>query len=299
MQRVQQIKDSTWCLNAQECIPFFFINDNDIVLLDSGHQDPDWETIKSELLDQGLNIKAVISSHTHVDHAGNNKRLQSEYGTEIISSYIEDAFASSSTSAATLYRIVSPYDMDKYFPNMVCKADRVFLPTDKSIQVQGCDFKLYYLPGHTAGHTAIETPDGVLYLGDSIVSDDVVENTKMLTIMNWIDDAASKKQLYSMNHSHYVFAHKGVSTDIRGTIENNEKKKESIASFVVQNLLTKEAWNISEIEQKMWNAFELHTSNYIRQAVYRRNLINCVEYLVYCGKLSREIINGTAIYKVI
>lgn len=298
MKYLKHLKDNTWYLECTVTIPFYFLSEKEVVLLDCGYKEFDGDFLRDVIKDNGLSVRAVINSHTHVDHSGNNNMLRNEFGAEIITSYIEDAVAANTTTLSYIFRLVTPDDAEKDMGHMICKADRVFCPADSFVEVDGARFNLHYLPGHTAGHTAIATPDGVLYLGDALISKATAETTRLMTIMNWAEDAKSKEVIRNLRYPYYVLAHSGVYDEIGSIVDLNEKKKEEILDFIIRCLSEKDGWTHSEIETELYTKLRLHSDSPRRIAMFRRNILNPLEYLVDSERLKREFKNGTYCYSV-
>lgn len=299
MEYFKQIKGNTWYLQCAVSVPIYFLNENTVVMLDCSYREYDGDFIRDVLKETGLTVRAVINSHTHADHTGNNNMLRDEFGAEIIANYVEDALAANPTTLTNLYRLITPGDAEKQLSHLVCKADRVFYPLDRFVEVEGVKFPLHYLPGHTVGHTAIATPDDVLYLGDALISEATLEMSKLMTIMNWAEDARSKERIRNLKYSYYVLAHEGVYDEINTLVDQNIRKKEEILNFILDCLKKKDEWTHSEIEIELYTGLRLHSDSFKRVSMFRRNILNAVEYLVDTGKIKRCFKSGTYYYSVI
>ena len=298
MKDLKRIQGNTWYIDCTEIIPVYFLNEREIVLLDNGLQIPDGDIIRNIIDENDLSVRAVICSHIHPDHTGNSKMLQNEYHAEVIINYIEDALNANPLTISAIYKVFTPGDAERDCSFLIGKADRVFMCGDEYVEVDGVRFGLQYLPGHTAGHTAISTPDDVIYLGDALLSGRMLTEPKLLTIMDWAEDLKSKEKIRQMNYSKYVLAHKGIFDDVKDLVDANIKRKDEVCDYILDVLRSKESWTNSEFEIEFWNRFELHAKDLRRNAMYRRNLMNLIEYLVDCGRIERVFSGGTCYYSV-
>ena len=53
-------------------IPFYKINDNDIIMLDTGLKKGEREIIENVIESNNFKVCGIINSHAHIDHIGNN-----------------------------------------------------------------------------------------------------------------------------------------------------------------------------------------------------------------------------------
>ncbi len=293
-----QVKNSTWYINATVSIPVYFLNDRDVILIDSGYVDRDQEIIKEVLEENNLTVKAAIASHCHVDHVGNFRWLRDTFGTELIVPEIERWIISDTAFIAYLYRPIHAVLLEDDIKHMFFAPDRTYAKDDKEIDICGAKFKLIYAPGHTIGHTLIVTPDDVCYVGDAVVCEDILSKSKMLTCNDWAADFESKKMIEGLNYSTYLLGHSGVCEDIKTLISKNVARRQKLIDIVLDMLRSKPEWTMNEIEVAYYKLAEMHASRIHPMCIYRRNLICLIEYLIVKGFVKCEFIEGTLVYSL-
>lgn len=296
--RWTHVAGSTWTLNVSTTIPVYFINDESVVMLDSGYA-KDRLIIEEEFQKKRLMVVAIIGSHAHVDHCGNHAFFQKEYSCEIIMPEIEAAMLYDYQLLTAAYAPATAEQIREFAPEMKLHADRVFSRRDKCIFIEGQKFELVPLPGHTPGQTGIVTPDDVFYVGDAIVDEQVLDKSKILSIIDWLQDEKSKEYLKTQHHKKYVLAHSGAHDEIVQIVQKNEEKKNRIAGEVKGWLKSKESWTQNEIAQFAWTNMNLRSKRIYIQTVFLRNLNSVLRYLVETGNISCEFQNGTYFYRCI
>ena len=131
-------------------IPIPAFADNYLWLLHDGQQalvvDPgDAAPVQRVLLQNGLQLTAILVTHHHADHTGGVDTLRFETGAKVFGPASED--------------IPEPYEP---------------LREGDSINALGFDFQVIDVPGHTSGHIAYYTPDmngkPLLFCGDTLFS---------------------------------------------------------------------------------------------------------------------------------
>lgn len=295
----KHILGNTWCLDLSSLIPVYFLNDQEVVLLDSGYKDPDREPLVSALKEKNLRVRAIIGSHSHSDHNENHRYFQETHGSEIILRDIEAIIVSDYPFMTVAYAMSTPRDMEQHLSPMFVHADRTFSKDDTTISIDGHSFGLIALPGHTSGHTGIVTPDQVLFLADAVVSEDILPYAKIPATEDWEQDIVTKQMMKELDFPRYILSHKGIYTDIKSLIDCNIEDKYERANLFASWLKEQDTWTISEIEEMMWKKFSLRTQNPVKQISYRRNVQNALFYLEQTGRLSKVFQNGTYRYQVI
>lgn len=154
----------------------FVFNGKDRVLIDTGYIS-DFEVTRKWIEAAGVDLKSVdfiISTHSHCDHIGGNKRIQEISGCQIAIHRVDQQSILSRDDWATWYRF---YDQEaEFFPVDIAleEGDKVFLD-DLEVEV-------IYTPGHARGGISLYCPEGrflissdALWDGDTGVLNTIVE----------------------------------------------------------------------------------------------------------------------------
>lgn len=287
---------NTWCLSLHVTIPVYFLTEREVVLLDTGYMDLDRDALLAALKERNVRVRAVLGSHSHNDHSGNHVYLQKNHGAEIILQETEAAAVSDFSLMTTIYAPASAEELRREFPHLLLRADRTFSAQARSITIDGAVFGLIPLPGHTPGHTGIVTPDDVLYVGDAVVDDDVLQSSKLPSTWDWALDLESKRTLRTLAHPAYILAHRGVRTEIADLVERNIEDKLRRAEEIARWLRERGAVTQSDAERLLWEKLGLHSRRFLPQVVFRRNVRCALEYLVQTGRLCMQFQDGTVYY---
>lgn len=293
----KQVCGNTWCIEGRVTIPVYFLSGREAVLLDSGYAEGDREALDRLLGERDVRVQAVLGSHSHNDHNGNHGYFQKTHGAEVILRDIEAAVASDFSLLTAAYGPGTAWELERELPWMLLRADRVFSASDTEVEVAGRTFGLVPLPGHTPGHTGIVTPDNVLYVGDAVLSCQVLRVAKLPSTTDWAQDIESKRRLQSMRYPWYILAHSGAYQEIGGLLEENITDKLRRAAQICAWLCRREEWTHNDIEQMLWGKLGLHSRSFLSQTVFRRNVRCAVEFLVQDGRLVKEFRDGTCRYR--
>ena len=104
---------------------------------------------------------------------------------------------------------------------MFCHADRLITPRDTEVVVEGARFQVLRLPGHAPEHLGFVTPDGVAYLGDALMSEQVLNSVHIPYSMCCELDIQTKRNIQHMDYDAYIIPHNAVCTDVRALVQQN------------------------------------------------------------------------------
>ncbi len=291
------IAGNTWVIDTRPTIPVYFLDDHTIVLLDSGYVDKTRPVLDRILAERDLRVRAVIGSHSHVDHNGNHGYLQARFGAEIILRDVEAAVVANYGMLAGAYGQATRQDLERDMPFMILQADRTFSGTDPSVTVDGAVFGLMPLPGHTAGQTGILTPDDALYVGDALLNQDTMTRAKLPTSMDWHLDQASKLALRETHHAWYILAHGGWYQDVRSLVDEDLADRSRRLLEILGWIGEKPVWTMEGLQRLLWERLGVHTKKFIRQRIFARNVTCAMGCLVEDGWLTPYFEAGVVCYR--
>lgn len=275
---LRQVLGSTYVAEgATALIPLYKLNETDVILLDTGYAKLDRSGLTHLLDDNGFQLKGVICSHAHFDHTGNVRYLQQRYGALAAAQIIEAGISVNPEAYRANYVALTYGRSREYFLEECFIAD-VIIPADATELVFcGAKFGILQLPGHSAGHIGIITPDGVAYLGDCLISRSQIDTAKLPTSMFIARDLESKRSLYTLRCPAYIVAHKEVLTDITDLIAENIRIIQSKAREILDCLtdgMTFDLW-ISEFCKRE----NVRTHNELKFCMVERNFSNFAAWL--------------------
>lgn len=288
---IKEIKGNTFCIDTgMTCIPFYKINDREIIMLDSGWAEGEREGIDELLEKNNFKVIAIICSHAHIDHIGNNTYLKSKYNCIIAMPTYEALVCSSAINLKAYYISQTVSQIREYFGDMICKTDIMISNEQEEIYVCSIKFKILHTPGHSPAHISIITPDDVAYVGDALISYEVMEGAKMPYAFALGEDLKSKIKLYDLKCSKYIVAHNGIYDDITKLITDNVNFYKNRAERVydaIEGTMTME-----EIMKVVIKSFNIRVKSIQRYSVIERMLRSYVEYLNETGKIQLIMEDG-------
>jgi glyoxylase-like metal-dependent hydrolase (beta-lactamase superfamily II) len=140
-----------------DCSVYLVDGGEEMVLIDTGAGEG-FELIVDNIRSLGLRpdkLKAVIATHSHIDHIGALFRFREEYGVEVIAHELDtEAIETGIGSGAEYYGV-------SYQP---CKVDVILRGTEETVRGGHHDLKVIHIPGHTPGSIAVYLDAGTRIL---------------------------------------------------------------------------------------------------------------------------------------
>lgn len=289
--KIIEIKGNTFCINTgMTYIPFYKINKEEIIMLDSGWSEGEKKGIDELLSKNNFRVVAIICTHAHIDHVGNNAFLKKKYNCIIAMPTYEALICSSTVNLKLYYNNQTLSDVSQHFGDMVCVTDIMISDNQQSITVRGIKFNIIHTPGHSPAHICITTPDDVCYLADALISYEVMRGAKMPYAYILSEDLKSKIKLYDLKYSKYVVAHKGMYDDITELITDNinfYKDRALTIATAIEGAMTME-----DILKTVIKNFNINVKNRYRYTMLDRMLKSYVEYLNETGILVLNMDKG-------
>lgn len=288
---IKKVKGNTFCIDTgMTYIPFYKINDEEIIMLDSGWAKGERKGIDELLEKNNFKVVGIVCSHAHIDHIGNNAYLKNKYKCIIAMPAYEALVCSSIVNLKVYYSSQTLSDVEEHYGHMVCETDVMISDTQDTIYVCGIKFKILHTPGHSPAHICITTPDDVAYLGDALISYEVMKGAKMPYAYILREDLKSKLKLYDLKCSKYIVAHKGIYNEITELITDNINFYKDRAKRVYD--VIDDAMTMEDILKAVIKNFNIHVNSKYRYKVIERMLRSYVEYLYEIGSIKLNMDDG-------
>lgn len=270
-------------VGATALMPVYKLTDTDIVLMDTGYARLDRSALVNLIEGNGFRLRGIICSHAHFDHTGNVRYLQQRYGCQAAAQIIE-AGISVNTEAYRANYVALTYGKSREYLLEECFPADVIIPADaEHLDFCGARFGILQLPGHSAGHIGVVTPDGAAYLGDCLIDEEQIAAAKLPTSMFIARDLESKESLRNLRRPAYIIAHKQVLTDIGPLIDRNIDFIHAKGRELLEDLedgMSFDQWIYAFCQRE-----NVRTRNEFKFSIVERNFANFVDWLTDEGKV--------------
>ena len=291
---LRQIKGNTWVLEGIEWIPLYKLDDRRCILLDTG-VGQEQEELEQTLLAHDLVPVGILCSHADVDHGGNNRYFQEKYHIPVALTAKEAGMCAGLLNLKCYFLMLPPGMVEREASNLIHTPDVIIPEMDGPFSFCGVEFQVLQTPGHSAGHIAVTTPDGVCYAGDALLSREAL-GAKLPYCLSHQIAIESREKMREVDADFFVMAHQGVCRreELQQLIDDNQALAQQRAGEILA--LISEPMNISQITRAVCGYFKLLTHKPSRALRFERNIRFFVEYLVDRGDLVLESDRGVTIY---
>lgn len=270
-------------VGATALMPVYKLTERDIVLMDTGYARLDRSALVNLIEGNGFRLRGIICSHAHFDHTGNVRYLQQRYGCQAAAQIIEAGISVNPDAYRANY-VALTYGKSREYLLEECFPADVIIPADaEHLDFCGARFGILQLPGHSAGHIGVVTPDGAAYLGDCLIDEEQIAAAKLPTSMFIDRDLESKESLRNLRRPAYIIAHKQVLTDIGPLIDRNidfihDKGRELLEDL--EDGMSFDQWIYAFCQRE-----NVRTRNEFKFSIVERNFANFVDWLTDEGKV--------------
>ena len=281
---LRHVLGRTWVAEASTALlPIYRVTDTDIILIDTGYAKLDRAGLTALIEDRGFHLRGIICSHAHFDHSGNVRYLQQRCGAKAAAHIIEAGISVNPDAYRANYVALTYGKSREFFLEECFVADTIIGPEDDFLDFCGVRFGILQLPGHSAGHIGVVTPDNVAYVGDCLIDQQQIDSAKRPTSMFIARDLQSKEFLRRTQYDAYILAHKSVVTDIAPLVDSNiafiHRKAEELLNDLTDGM-TFAQW-ISTFCQRE----NIRTKNELKFSIIERNFSNFVDWLTDEGRI--------------
>ena len=281
---LRHVLGRTWVAEASTALlPIYRITDMDMILIDTGYAKLDRAGLTALIEDNGFHLRGIICSHAHFDHSGNVRYLQQRCGAKAAAHIIEAGISVNPDAYRANYVALTYGKSREFFLEECFVADTIIGPEDDFLDFCGVRFGIFQLPGHSAGHIGVVTPDNVAYVGDCLIDQQQIDSAKLPTSMFIARDLQSKEFLRRTQYDAYILAHKSVVTDIAPLVDSNiafiHRKAEELLNDLTDGM-TFAQW-ISTFCQRE----NIRTKNELKFSIIERNFSNFVDWLTDEGRI--------------
>ncbi|MTI65339.1 MAG: MBL fold metallo-hydrolase [Firmicutes bacterium] len=204
----KKINGKTYYISSGTNIGVYLFKDKYTLLIDTGNNNQQGRKISEVLEKNNMNIKYVINTHHHSDHSGGNYYVKENFPGSIIYTsekekvYIEndELFSKQLFNATPIKKLRKDFMTSKEM-----KVDRVINEGVEKINNE--KFEIIKLCGHSDGQIGIATRDGVCFLADSVMSEEIIKKYKMPFISDIEKQLNTYRKILELKYDYYVLSH--------------------------------------------------------------------------------------------
>ena len=228
MYELIQAGERTYYISCPTNIGIYKIDNTGVCVIDSGNDKDYGRRILRILEANGWELKMIINTHAHADHIGGNEFLQKRTGCKIYAPETDIALVHDTILNASLLYGGSPCrDMlGKFF---YAKGTNAELLTP-DVLPDGMEMTL--VPGHSLTGGALKTPDGVWFLGDSVIGENIIQKHRVQFLYNVENALDSIEKIKTFEGKMFIPSHSAALEDVKELCELNRACIEENFAFI-------------------------------------------------------------------
>lgn len=264
------------------------------ILIDSGIDKDLAKKLDKAILQNGYQPTAIINTHSHADHCGGNHFFQKKYpdiqiyATRFETHFIEDPFLEPLCfcSGALPFQELR----NKFLEAKPSKVTHVLKYEDHTLDIGGESFTVVTLPGHTQGMIGIISPDQVLYVGDAIFGEEILEKHGVLFYTDIAKTKDSLEKLETLNVKSYVLYHGGERLSLSDLVEEHLKLIEKTKDFILGQIV-EHSPSLDFLVQQVMSRFNIG-NNVVQHTLTSTVVRSYITELQQSGQVTLIVDNG-------
>ncbi len=268
------------------------INNNSVILIDSGIDDDTAKKILKTIEKNGLYPIALINTHSHADHCGGNSYLKNKTGLKIYAPEKESALIENTMFEPYFFSSGArpPKELEiKFLKAKASEVDTVIKEGIKDLSINGKTLEIVSLPGHAINQIGVFV-DGICFCADAYIQRKILYRHK---IPFNIDIEAQKETLnflLNTNYEYYLPAHGKLASDAKEDIKVNLERILEIENLILK--FTNNDLSSEEIYLKVFDYYQLNINNLQKYYLNKTGIDAFLNYLLNLDKIRYNFKNN-------
>ncbi len=292
MYELVKLTEKCYYIECPAKIGIYKADGSDVYLIDSGSDKDTAKKVKKVLDANGWELKAIFNTHSHADHIGGNKYLQSQTGCKIYANGIECDFTNHPVlEGAFLYGGMPFSELSHKF---ILAQDSVALPICDEVLPKG--LSMISLEGHSFDMVGFLSDDGIAFIADCLSSKATIDKYGIGFIYDIEKYIETLNNIKTMKADIFVPSHAEPTDNICELAEYNIDKVQEIANKIVEFCNEPICFDVL---LKMLFDFYKMTMTHQQYVLVGSTVRSYISWLKKLGRLDMEFKENTMLLKAV
>jgi len=232
---LRMITEHTGYFEGPVVVGACLISPTEVVLIDSGSDDSAARKIAAHFEKAGINIRAIINTHSHADHCGGNAHIQKRTGCRVFAVGLEAVFIRNPELEPTYLYGAGPHGFMKNKFLQAEPTQHVEAVEFGSLKIEESIFELLDFSGHSPAMTGVRTPDGILFAGDALIGPQTAAKHGMLFHFNLTDHMKTLEWIQNHHSDICVISHGGLCANPGDVAHDNLERLNAVNRWILEN----------------------------------------------------------------
>ena len=279
MYELVQVGENTYYIESPAKMGIYRLNEQEVCLIDSGNDKDAGRKVQTILADRGWTLKFILNTHSNADHVGGNNVLQQRLGVPAYTSGLEACF--------NRFPVLEPSFLYGGFPCRELQNKFLMAQPSQAFDLKELDLpaglEIIPLDGHYFGMIGVGTDDGVWFLADCVMGENILLKYHASFIYDVAAYLATLDRIEKLEGKWFVPAHAPASQDIKPLAAANRAKVLEISQYLI-NLCHQPA-TAEEIMKQVFDHYQL-TLDWNQYVLVGSTIRSYLAYLHDTGKLA-------------
>lgn len=289
MYELIQVSGNSYYIQSPAKIGLVKVSDTEVCLIDSGNDKDAGKKVRRILEENGWTLRAIFNTHSHADHIGGNKYLQTQTGCDIYAPGIEQYITCAPILEPTFLYGGCPGKELRHKFLMAQESDAH--PLTEDVLPEG--WEMIPLSGHSFEMVGFRTPDDVVYLADCLSGRETIDKYKIGFIYDIGAYVETLEKVKAMQAKMFVPSHTTPEEDIAELAQYNIDKVYEVADKIVE--LCAEPISFEQLLQALFEEYEL-TMTFEQHALVGSTVRSYLTWLKDSGRITAQVEGNVMVY---